>query len=439
MFLYCLLITAAVAILPQQFSISSDYYNIYKEQSESARLDILYKNTEFSSLFHFNNTDFSIKLGRTNSNLSWKNNPSDLQSNLEQKQNYSCFSLYHKFYYFFIDSKVTLKNYDQKLLLDYTFRTGLMSFLKKNMELGFSLRKTSYPLSWNLMYQSAGFNIDTGQPYYLTSINSIVSSNNYTLGLFYEKNIPSKKNSLDTYSIDADPVYENVRLEMKHSSNHIPISIDVSRVALRMKSHLLMNDMQFSSINISHLSFFRINSDIRLNDLNTPLNFSVSYNFIQGNISGNAETWPFADIIQSIFVNRINFNLNGTLKIIEGSFSSHIRSNFLVIKPSVDLFYLDPEYTVKSWQPVFLVFGIKNYFERNDGINYMILGRAGAEADINIGIAIITLKIKQFFPLFTKEDKHQNVISGSTMSSPPSSPKKISGGTFISISLQKSF
>jgi hypothetical protein len=429
-----------VPVVPQQFSISSDYFNIYKEHSESASLDILYRNTEITSLFHFNNTSLSINLGNTNSYLSWKTNQINLQNNIELKQNYSSISLYSTFNNIFIDSKVTLNNYQQRLLFDYSFRMGLISLRKNNMEFDLAFRKTSVPLSWNFSYQTAGFNINTGQSYYLTSINSSISANDLRFGLFYEKNISLKENSSETYSVDAKPIYDNIRFEIKNRSDHFPISFDVSRTSLTMKTHLLMNDLQFSSINISELSLFRINSDIQFNEFIIPLRYSVSYNFFNGNISGNAETWPFADIIQSMIVNRINFKAFGSVKMIESSLTSKIIYKYLVIKPLIDLYYINPEFTIQNWQPVFLAFGIKDYNESNDGINYLFLGRAGGSADIDVGIAVITLNINQFFPLFIKKDIHQNVHSSSSVSSiSTSSTEKISGGTFVSLSLTRSF
>jgi hypothetical protein len=168
--------------------------------------------------------------------------------------------------------------------------------------------------------------------------------------------------------MDAKPVYDKIRIEIKNRSDNFPIA-DVSRTSLRMKTHLLMNDLQFSSINISDLSLFRINSDILLNKFIIPLRFSISYNLFKGNISGNAESWPFTDIIQSIIVNRINFKAFGSINIIESSFHSQLVNKFLVIKPLIDIFYIQPELTIQNWQPVFLAFGIKDYNERNDGIN----------------------------------------------------------------------
>jgi hypothetical protein len=357
------------------------------------------------------------------------------------KQNYSSISLYSTLNNIFIDSKVTLNNYHQKLLFDYSFRMGLISLQKNNMEFDLAFRKTSVPLSWNFSYQTAGFNINSGQSYYITSINSSISANDLKIGLLYEKNIPLKDNSAETYFIEAKPIYDNIGIEIKNRSDHLPISLDISRTSLTMKTHLLMNDVQFSSINISELSLFRINSDVQFNEFIIPLRCAVSYNSFNGNISGNAESWPFADIIQSMFVNRINFKAFGSVKMIESSFTSQITYKYLVIKPLIDLFYINPEFTIQNWQPVFLVFGIKDYNESNDGINYLLLGNAGGSVDIDAGIAVVTLNINQFFPLYMKKDNHQNVNSGSSVSSisTSSTAENISGGTFVSLSLKKSF
>jgi len=258
--------------------------------------------------------------------------------------------------------------------------------------------------------------------------------------MFYEKNIALNENPSETYSMEAKPVYDKIRLEIKNRSDNIPVSIDVSRTSLTMKTHLLMNDLQFSSINISELSLFRINSDVQFNKLIIPLRCSISFNFLNGNIAGSAESWPFTDIIQSIIVNRINFKAFGSIKMVESSLTSQIVYKFVAIKPIIDIFYIRPDLTIQDWQPVFLAFGIKDYNESNDGINYLLLGRAGGTTDIDVGIAVITLNITQFFPLLMSKEKPQRIISGSSDSSiSTNSTEKISGGTFVSLTLKRSF
>jgi len=430
-----------VPAVPQQFSVSSDYFNIYKAHSESSSLNILYRNTEFNSLFHFNNTRLYVNLGTTNSFVSWKTTQNDLKNNLELKQNYSSVSLYSTFNNLFLDSKVILNNYQQKWLFDYSIKMGFVNLNRNNQEFDVSFRKTSVPISWNLLYQAAGFNINSDQSFYLTSVNSSVSIDNLTLGLSYERNISIKDKSSEIYSMDAKPIYDNIKFEIKNRSDYLPVSFDISRTSLIMKSHLLMNDVQFSSINISDLSLLRINSDIQLNCFNIPLGLSISYNYLKGNVSGNIESWPFTDIIQSIVANRLNYQAYGSVNVMESSLSSKMIFKKFSIKPVIDIYYINPDLTLQDWQPVYLVFGIKDYNENTDCINYMLLGRAGTEAAVDIGIAVVSLNIYQFFPLLIRKDNPQNINSGNsvTIFASSSSPTKISGGTFLTLTLTKSF
>ena len=317
---------------------------------------------------------------------------------------------------------------------------GLTGLYKDNMEFDLAFRKTSFPFSWNLFYQSAGFNINTGQSYYLTEINSSLSSGDYKMGFSYEKNLSLKDKSSDTYSIDAKPDYYNIGFNIKNKSERLPVTLGISKTSLTMKTHLLMDELPFSSINISDLSLFRINSDIYFSDAFIPLNLSISYNYFQGHLSGDVQSWPFDDIIQSLFVNRLNFKAEGSVKLIEGSLASKFVYKNLVVKPLVNFYYISPDLSIQYWQPVYLVFGIKDYNESNDGINYMLLGRAGCSADIDVGIAVISLNINQFFPLVIKKDNQNNVISTSpspSISSP--STDTISGGTFFTLAIKKAF
>jgi len=382
-----------------------------------------------------------VNLGTTNSFVSWKTTQNDLKNNLELKQNYSSVSLYSTFNNLFLDSKVILNNYQQKWLFDYSIKMGLIGLKNNNQEFDLSFRKTSVPVSWNLLYQAAGFNINSDQSFYLTSVNSSVSIDNLTLGLSYERNISIKDKSSEIYSMDAKPIYDNIKFEIKNRSDYLPVSFDISRTSLIMKSHLLMNDVQFSSINISDLSLLRINSDIQLNCFNIPLGLSISYNYLKGNVSGNIESWPFTDIIQSIVANRLNYQAYGSVNVMESSLSSKMIFKKFSIKPVIDIYYINPDLTLQDWQPVYLVFGIKDYNENTDCINYMLLGRAGTEAAVDIGIAVVSLNIYQFFPLLIRKDNPQNINSGNsvTIFASSSSPTKISGGTFLTLTLTKSF
>ena len=118
--IYFLLIIAAVPAVPQQFSVSSDYFNVYKSHSATSSMNALYTNTEFRSLFLFNNTRLSVNIGTTNSDLSWNTSPVSLQNKLLLKQNYSSVSVFSSFHNIFIDSKITVNNFQQKYIFDYT-------------------------------------------------------------------------------------------------------------------------------------------------------------------------------------------------------------------------------------------------------------------------------------------------------------------------------
>jgi len=133
-------------------------------------------------------------------------------------------------------------------------------------------------------------------------------------------------------------------------------------------------DLSFSSITISKLSYqsWSIFSSLRAGK-NYLLKAEISHYSARGRASGNIQTWPFSGFLISVFGNRVNAVLQGGAEMLTANISSDITTQDLRIVPRLSYYDIRPSLTTETWQPAFLVFGVKDYRK-----NVLGISRAGA-------------------------------------------------------------
>lgn len=428
-------------ICPQQFSLSTDYYNLYRERSAFSDIDIQYRNTVLNSSFNLQGTNLSFNLGTSKAYFLWTHRPEDLRNNFEAEQKYSSILFQTAYKNFFIDSKFTLNSMDSRITLDYSVLFGLRSILNGSFETDLSFRKISIPFSWNLSYRSDGFDIITGNTFYTAGTNISGNAFGHLFRISYERSLAGTDNSKGFYSVTSKPDYYDINLEIKDKNAPVPYLFSIGKTFFSMRSDLLINSVQFSTLKVTEFSDIRIGAGITPYIMKVPLNFSTKINFYTGSLTGNAQSWPFTNLIQTLVENRINFRLNGSINIFQASASSDLSTGNLTFRPEITGYYLIPNLKVQSWQPVYLAFGIKNYTETSEGIISAWISRIGITADYKFDIAELSIMLNQLIPIyFNRETTKQEPSSGAPIISTPSGPgKKSSGGTFISVAVKKTF
>lgn len=94
--------------------------------------------------------------------------------------------------------------------------------------------------------------------------------------------------------------------------------------------------------------------------------FSSEVEFIRISAEGKGhiETWPFTPTLEDLLGKRLYFRLNGEAEVWRLGLEYHfLEFLFLSLKSSIDYLNIRPSGKAATWNPVFLVFGIKNLKE----------------------------------------------------------------------------
>lgn len=161
---------------------------------------------------------------------------------------------------------------------------------------------------------------------------------------------------------------------------------------------------------------------------------------ISGEGKGHIETWPFTPTLEDLLGQRLYFRLNGEAEILRLGLEYHCPEfHFLSLstRSSIDYLSIRPSGKAATWNPVFLIFGIKNlekYFLKYQRIDGVILRLGFSHTFKHLSLCY---NFFQFVPIHIKTkniDKEKS--NGNT---PPNLIKKSTrGGTtyLFSVSYQ---
>ncbi|MBV6513108.1 MAG: hypothetical protein FMNOHCHN_02634 [Ignavibacteriaceae bacterium] len=166
------------------------------------------------------------------------------------------------------------------------------------------------------------------------------------------------------------------------------------------------------------------------------LSAELSHYSARGRASGNIQTWPFSSFLISVFGNRVNAILQGSAELLTLSVKDDILTESMRIIPRVQYFDIRPSFTSETWQPAFLVFGVRDY-RRNE----LLITRSGLlliSSDFLFDYRSwkFTAGLGQFIPVYiTKRD-------AAGPGAPPSGPGvkvQSDGGRWFNLSISYNF
>ena len=163
---------------------------------------------------------------------------------------------------------------------------------------------------------------------------------------------------------------------------------------------------------------------------------------LSGGLRGYVESWPFVSIFDALVSSRENFGAAGSLEYLKvhlgGTFPM---SDNITIGLGNNLLHAMPSLTVETWQPKYIIFGVRAYDKKELDIRSLDLMIASAGMKMRLGGYILTYSINQFVPLHI--DKGETASgSGSAPSQPGTGTTqtlKTSGGQFHQLSVVYEF
>lgn len=167
---------------------------------------------------------------------------------------------------------------------------------------------------------------------------------------------------------------EQYELSLKYKSKDLKADITYTEYRGEGKLDSYYTGLSFSRLSVSQLMYKSWSGSASfLAQKQHLITARLSHYSARGRITGNIQTWPFSTFLISVFGNRINTIIRGSAELAAISVSDDIKTKQLRIVPQISYFDIRPGFTAETWQPAFLVFGIKDY-KRNE----LIISRAGA-------------------------------------------------------------
>lgn len=226
----------------------------------------------------------------------------------------------------------------------------------------------------------------------------------YSLNAAYTKTFPQKKEPHRGFYSFAG---------FESNSHHISITRNLFQSVFSVSWHSLTmsgNSESFHGIdNFSYISlpeFYLEQAEFtgksRLSQ-NGMLNFSAGYISLSGKLSGNLQTWPFTSLLINTFGNRINFRAEGNIRILQSSLGYKTTISSVTISPRLSYYDITPRGHLETWQPTFLVFGVRDYRKSIPAISRAGVGLA--ELHLNFQISVIRFDVSggQYFPVYIQK------------------------------------
>lgn len=437
---------AAVEIVPQpdtvkqnSAQIASNYFSIYNEKTSFSHFYSWYLSNSFTVkyklqdylLFSSLNSDRFIVESRNSNNL--------IDADIQNKEESFSLGFETRFKSFFLRPQLIVAVANKKNLLDYTIDYGIYSSGLGFYLAQFSFRKTHFPFYAMGVYSGEGFGMTNFNPYYLISMklgfNMHPSGSSFDIS--YSKNIQNDSRFDSAFGYTDKPEFETFSLTHTYNSEKLNIRSEFTRVTGKWRIILLNDNLPFSTMTFPTVSHSHLSTIVRLKEsIFNPL-YNFDYYYFRINGAGNVQSWPFTSIITRLVANRLNFRIEGSVNIINAGGKIRIRWGEYEFNPELQVFHIIPESEIDTWQPEYLVFGTRNYYNSYDEIKHIGLAKVTVSVDRKIEDFTIMGEISQYLPLYiTKEVKKKRPPG---YIKPEIGKATVSGGTNISLSIRKEF
>lgn len=196
----------------------------------------------------------------------------------------------------------------------------------------------------------------------------------FALEGIYRKGYPEKTPEEDEFNGVLALSSEQYDAALVHKSKIMKSGIRYAEYRGEGKFDAYYTGLSFSSITVSRLRYhsWEVFTTFPAGKHHL-ITANLAHYSARGRASGNIQSWPFSTFFISVFGNRVNTILQGSAELFTAAVSDDFTTSSVRIIPLIRYYDIRPSFTAETWQPAFLVFGIKDY-KRNE----LIISRAGA-------------------------------------------------------------
>lgn len=384
-----------------RISVENDYYDLISDNSSTRKTfingDNFAVNVHLQSILGI----FSIEARQNKTNVSHDTMTDGLKFSLQQNIQSIGLKYSRMMKWLSIKSNIEfLKSSDQPLI-NITGSVGISFQRDKLQNYEIEVRRQHVPFVFATNYETE--NLTLTNPISFISLDHTFRYHYDPFFLTAEisHSYPQKINDNNFYTINNQA---NI-----HSWNVcVNFACDKSRITWEMNEFSMRSEFEFNQhqLNFGYLdiNFFGVLKTAISYSVDTgaggTLSLAASYYHANGDIIGSLESWPFASVVQSLFMNRVYIRASGALNAQRFETMYAIPGNKFQIIPRLSFIRIVPELTMETWQPIFMAIGVSKYLKselaiREAGLLYLNIGTNFSRLGVQF-----TIEANQIIPLY---------------------------------------
>lgn len=410
-----------------RFLIYRESSSINSSQAVVANNYLAYsRSTSFGDFgFHFsqNEIDFESRNFKTN-----------LDFGIEYDE--SLFAIAHNYSdnIFSAGSNLKFTTIENKFFLSYDLEFGInikADYLKK---IGFSLSSDILPIFLNSKFNNESFRINHSLQRKSFGISlELEPEKNSTLSIESNKNIPAVLELDSKFKNSGEINYSNYGVGYERSFKKFFLAAEYFNHKFELNSDWRTAGQTFGNINVYDVSANIISIDGKYLLTDKEL-FRTNFLYLngKGNLSGTIQTWPFTSLIASVIVNRINYKSKAEVSLYSIDINYNKPLANLQLQPGVAYYHVVPNFSLQSWQPAFLVFGVKNFTDNSTQIKFLDLLNLKLSAQYSIGVFFFEAEFSQFLPIYIERKTGEEIPQPAPVAKTTTA---VDGGRFFSLKI----
>ncbi|MBA4251327.1 MAG: hypothetical protein C0425_06880 [Chlorobiaceae bacterium] len=426
--------------LPQdnifETSVSFNYFDIYRERTDISNLTAYYYEAKSGVSYKTDNFRLSLSIEESRfrfNKISSKHNALDSDV-LIKKQ-----SLAPMFQYNFKNTSATaflsMEKNNGTSENSYGFNFELKKRILLLEKISLQLSKINIPFSASFNYDEDNLHLNKSFPLFILkqSFDFIPVHNLQSKIDLYQMWNRRGSSFADYHTITQEALFYGFEFRNDYDKN-----INLSIKYFEGESDLFFEHRTnlYGESSISNTQILQLEIGI---DLTKRLSFlkklQLGYLNLTSKVVGDMQSWPFTDVVTSIIANRLYYRGECNIDAFYSSLSTDFNLMNIRVSPELTFIHFEANGQIENWQPLFLVFGVKNF--SSSPIDILKLGAIHFSLQTKINFEEISLLISagQLLPIY----KVKKAIVTTPGLPTPSVYKKSDGGRWISMVIIKYF
>lgn len=415
----------------------TEYFDVFRQRSEDADVTV-FRKTNFASLSLWREQDsLSLSLADAKDYVGFSDRSSNLMGTAQRSSGGLNLSWNRNESLFQIGLSASLVPHHQSLEPGYALSLSVSPF-GAFLRCSGTWERTPEVFATTLSYQAD--NLSLNELFRSTSESfSIVSQpfNDLSGALrFYDTDGKdngvargfSSSGDLKSFGMSISVAYLSTPL----SSLMVEHTIDERRLSAVLESDgqsfgdLTAGTMENQSWRIGYRSLF----------WDVPAAISYTYERTTASTVGHVESWPLGGFVTSVVSNRLNFQLDGAYDLHTVDVVPEFQWKTSSWKLIGSFIHAITRSTTTHWQPLFLVFGFKDYTQDRLSLDWMHLVRVGFDVTVPLFTATVGVQFEQYIPIYLHYLSIPSVPHPGEPPAPAKPKASVDGGRRISITLR---